>query len=407
MAKLLEELGAAKVRIAALEERLSQNSSNSSKPPSSDPPETPRQGKPPTGRKPGGQPGHKQNKRERLTPTRVEVVKPTRCPCGSKLQGDDAAPLIHQVIEIPPIQPSVVEYQLHALTCPDCRKRTRAKLPPGVPTRGFGPMLTAVVALLTGKYRLSKRMVEALLSDMVNVELCVGSVCNLEQEMSAALEAPVVEAMAFVKTAPVANLDETGWYEGQKDGRAGRAWLWVAVTPLVSVFVISPSRGGAVARAILGSDFAGLLGTDRWSAYNWVETLRRQLCWSHLMRDFQSFVDRGGEGGVIGAQLLERAQPLFGWWHRVREKTLSQERFEDWMTCLERDVLRLLREAEACPDADPKTAGMAREILKLKDALFTFVRSPLVEPTNNVGERTIRPAVMWRKTSFGTHSPEG
>jgi transposase len=407
IAELRALLAAALRRIAELESRLNQNSSNSSKPPSSDPPEAPRQGKPPTGRKPGGQPGHKQNKRERLTPTRVEVVKPKRCPCGGKLQGDDAAPLIHQVIEIPPIQPSVVEYQLHALTCPDCRKRTRAKLPPGVPTRGFGAMLIAMVALLTGKYRLSKRMVEELLSDMLNVELCVGSVCNLEQEMSAALETPVVEAMAFVKTAPVANLDETGWYEGQEGGRAGRAWLWTAVTPLVAVFLISKSRGAAVAKALLGADFAGLMGTDRWSSYNWLPTLQRQLCWSHLMRDFQSFVDRGGEGGVIGAQLLERAQPMFGWWHRVRDKTLSRDVYETWMTCMESDVLRLLREAEACPDADTKTAGMAREILKLKDALFTFVRNPLLEPTNNVAERAIRPAVMWRKTSFGTHSAEG
>ena len=404
VAKLLEELGAAKVRIAALEERLNQNSGNSSKPPSSDPPETPRQGKPPTGRKPGGQPGHKKHERKLLPPTRVEVVKPERCPCGTRLVGDDPAPRRHQVLEIPPIEPIVVEYQLHMLTCSSCRRRTRAQLPRGVPTRGFGPLLTATVAVLTGKYRLSKRLVEALLSDLLNVELCVGSVCNLEQEISAALEAPVAEAAASVKTSAVANLDETGWYEGQKDGRARRAWLWTAVTPMVTVFLISLSRGAAVAKELLGKDFTGILGTDRWSAYNWVSTAQRQLCWSHLMRDFQSFVDRGGEGGVIGAQLLERAQPLFGWWHRVRQKTLCQKTYEGWMAHLESDVLRLLRQAAACPDQ--KTAGMANEILKLEGALFTFVKTE-VEPTNNVGERAIRPAVMWRKTSFGTHSAEG
>ena len=398
-------LAAALKRIADLEERLNQNSSNSSKPPSSDPPEAARPGKPPTGRKPGGQPGHKKNERKLLPPTRVEVVKPKRCPCGTRLDGDDPAPRRHQVLEIPPIEPIVVEYQLHMLTCSSCSRRTRAPLPDGVPRRGFGPTLTAAVALLTGKYRLSKRLVEALLSDLLNVELSVGSVCNLEQEVSAALEAPVAAAAAAVKTSAVANLDETGWYQGQKDGRAGRAWLWTAVTPAVTVFVISLSRGAKVAKALLGEDFAGILGTDRWNAYNWVSTAQRQLCWSHLMRDFQSFVDRGGEGGVIGARLLQRAQPLFGWWHRVRQKTLSQQTYEGWMARLESDVVGLLREAAACPDQ--KTAGMAAEILKLEGALFTFVKNQAVEPTNNMGERAIRPAVMWRKTSFGTHSAKG
>jgi transposase len=263
-----------------------------------------------------------------------------------------------------------------------------------------------MVALLTGRYRLSKRLVAALLSDMLNIEVCVGSVCNLEQRVSAALEAPVKAAKESVKSAGVANLDETGWYEGQKDGRAGRAWLWTAVTPMVTVFAVSLSRGSVVAKDLLGVDFAGLLGTDRWSSYNWVPPSQRQLCWSHLVRDFQSFVDRGGQGGLIGAKLLERVQPLFGWWHRVRQKTLSQGVFEGWMTLVESDVVRLLREAAACQDSDTKTAGMAKEILKLQGALFTFVRNPLLAPTNNMAERAIRPAVMWRKTSFGTRPTE-
>lgn len=405
VAKLLAELAVANARIAELEARLNQNSSNSSKPPSSDPPGAPREGKKPSGRKPGGQPGHKRHERTRLAPDRVEDLKPPRCTgCGDALCGEDPDPLWHQVVEVPPIKPFVVEFRLHALECKGCGKTVRAQLPHGVPSRGFGPMLTAMVALASGKYRLSKRMVEELFSDLLNVDLSLGSVCNLEQEMSDATAAPVEEARTYVRKQPNANLDETGWYEGRKNGRAGRAWLWTAVTNLVTVFVISLSRGAAVAQEILGADYPGLVSSDRWSGYNWLPTAHRQLCWAHLIRDFQGFVNRGGEGAVIGEALLARTKDMFEWRNRVRDKTLDREIYERWMEHLESDVLRLLRKAEVCPEK--KTAGMAREMLKLKEALFTFVKNE-IEPTNNTAEHAVRKGVMWRKTSFGTHSPEG
>ena len=169
--------------------------------------------------------------------------------------------------------------------------------------------------------------------------------------------------------------------------------------------LIDKRRSASVALRLLGQDFTGFLVTDRWSAYGWADVHLRQLCWSHLLRDFQGWVERGGAGVVIGKKLLKRARRMFAQWHRVRGGTLTREAFGCWMQKVEREVGRLLRKAEVCPDA--KVAGMAKEILKLEPALWTFVQVEGLEPTNNAAERAIRPAVLYRKGCFGTHSPEG
>lgn len=178
----------------------------------------------------------------------------------------------------------------------------------------------------------------------------------------------------------------------------------MVTTSLVTVFKIAKSRGEDVAREMLGG-FQGVLGADRWSAYNFLDGLRRQLCWSHLKRDFQGFVDRGGKGAKIGAALLRQTDLMFTWWHRVRDGTLARRTFERRMLPVMEEIRRLLRAAVV--RAEPKTRGMAKAIVKLKWALFTFVREPGVEPTNNVSERRVRPAVIARKLSFGTESPAG
>src|SRR5438270_5028873 len=126
-------------------------------------------------------------------------------------------------------------------------KRTRADLPAGVPRRPFGPRLTAVVALLSGRYRLSRREVRQLLQDLWAVPVSLGAVVRQEQAQSAALAPVVEEARAAVPQAPVVNMDETGWRQEQR-----RAWLWTAVTAELTVFLISQSRGGAAIEALLG-----------------------------------------------------------------------------------------------------------------------------------------------------------
>ncbi len=298
----------------------------------------------------------------------------------------------------------MTDYELHELGC-ECGARTRASLPEGVPAGAFGPRFMSVVALCTSRYRMPKRTVQELLRDLFGVQVGLGSVPKMERFVSEAIAAPVEEARAAVREQPVVHQDETGWYEGPHQGRKARAWLWVAVTAVVTVFRIARSRGAEIAKEMLGEDFRGFLVADRWSAYRWKPRGMRQACWAHLVRDFCCFVERGGAGAKIGEQLLARAKLMFRWWHRIRDGTLTRRTFQRRMRRVESSIGRLLRKAAVCGVA--KTEGMAKEILKHEPALFTFVYVEGVEPTNNAAERALRPAVIWRKISFGTDSERG
>ena len=393
--------------VAELRARLDQNSQNSSRPPSTDPPGLKRSPPhKPSGRKRGAQPGHTRHQRMLVPSHQVDQTvpcMPTACRrCGAALQGTDSEPLRHQVTELPPVHPHVTEYQLHRLACPHCGTSTCGQLPHGVPNGHFGPRLQGVLSLLSGAYRLSKRMVESLASDLLGIEICTGEICALEQATAAALDTVVAEARQYVQQQPSANMDETSWRENRR-----RAWLWVAVTTAVTVFAIRLSRGAKVAREMLGETFGGLLSSDRWSGYHWITLRRRQLCWAHLRRDFQAMIDRGTTGGVaIGERLLGHSDVLFEWWYRVRDGTLSRATFYDYVTRWLRPAFRQDLEAGTrCHCA--KTAATCGELLRVESGLWTFLRHAGVEPTNNAAERTLRHAVLWRKVSYGTDSQAG
>lgn len=171
------------------------------------------------------------------------------------------------------------------------------------------------------------------------------------------------------------------------------------------VFVVRLSRGGPVARELLGETFTGILVTDRSSASNWYPVRWRQLCWAHLLRDFEAMRVRGGRSEEVGDALLAQAHQMFLWWHRVREGTRKRSTFRSYMSPLRRAVERLLEAGSPC--GVPKTAGTCRDMLKRREALWTFVQVAGVEPTNNAAERAIRPGVLWRKGSVGTQSEAG
>jgi transposase len=258
----------------------------------------------------------------------------------------------------------------------------------------------AIVALCTGAYHLSKRTTQDVLEDLFGIALSLGMITHLEQATVQAMATPVAEARTYVRTQPIAHLDETGWREGHT-----RAWLWVAVTAWVTVFVVRLSRGAKVVHELLGEQFCGTLVTDRWSAYNWYPTRWRQVCWAHLLRDIEAMIERGGRSQEVGEGLREQARQMFHYWHGVCDGTLTHARFRVLMRPIRRHVARLLKAGQTC--GVPKTEAVCREVSKLYDALWTFVRVEGVEPTNNAAERAIRPGVLWRKGSFGTQSAQG
>ena len=325
-------------------------------------------------------------------------IRPEMCHCcGTVLMGDDLDPWRHQVAELPPIEPTVVEYRLHRLMCPNCGTKTCGQLPAGVPRGAFGPRLQAVLSLLAGAYRLGKRPIQSLAADLFGLTISTGMVCKLEQATSDSLETPVEELREYVRTRD-AGADETSWRENRS-----KAWLWVAVTKVATVFTIASSRGAKVIRDMLGENYDRVLTSDRWTAYTWIK--RRQLCWAHLRRDFQAMIDRENCGSEIGKSLLERSDQLFHWWHRVRDGTLARSSFQKYVGPLRRAVREHLERGAEC--SCKKTAGTCRKLLKQESAMWTFVWVEGIEPTNNGAERVLRHAVLWRKSSGGTDSEAG
>jgi transposase len=398
----LVRLGA---RVATLTERVQQNSQNSSKPPSSDGPHIkPRPQQAPSGRRAGGQAGHAGHWRPLVPESQVsEVVdvRPATCACCRQaLSGDDPAPSRRQIVDLPPIVLWVKEVRVHALVCPQCGATTRGEDPADLPKGSFGPRVVASIGYLVGAVHVGYRSAAAVMEDLLGLELSVGSVHALATQASEAVAAPVAAAQKAVREAEAVNADETSWREQGK-----RCWLWVAVTKAVVAFCLQPWRNSAAARHLLGSTFRGVLTSDRYSAYYWVDQTRRQVCWAHLRRDFAAFLDRTGAAATIGQALLDASDDLFRLWHRVRDGTLSRQNCQRQMVSIQTRVGDLLREGEALTGT--KTAGTCRQILRLETALWTFLTVEGVEPTNNTAERALRSAVLWRKRSLGTKTQAG
>ena len=392
-------------RLVEVEARLNQTSRNSSKPPSSDPPSAQaRPAKEPSGRKSGGQLGHEGHGRKLKPVSEVDQiidVRPEQCgQCGTLLLGEDGEPERHQVTELPRIKPVVTEYRRHRLGCVACGASTQAEWPATMPAGSFGPRVQATVGYLTGRMGASQREVQDLLATLCQTDVSVGSVGALEQAVSTALAVPVAEAATYVQRQPVRNADETSWREKTK-----RAWLWISVTPLVTIFRLLKTRGAAGAKDLLGAVVWGTIGTDRYAGYHWIDPRQRQFCWAHLKREFIAWSERTGETARIGRALFAVEHQLFTLWHRVREGTLAWADFQVAMLPLMARVKTLLVEGVA--GADAKTQGTCRNLLKREVALWTFVWEPGVEPTNNCAERPLRRAVLWRRRSFGTQSEAG
>lgn len=417
-------------------EKANRTSKNSSSPPSADPPGFEKKTeKKKSSKKRGGQPGHSGHSRD-LYPIEKcsEVIEhhPTICPsCGESLSGEDANPYRHQIVEIPPIEPIVIEHRLHQLTCGQCGTSTRATLPESVNPSGYGVRVVATVALLSVVYRNSQRMVQSALANLFGVSMSLGTVNKLRQEASVAVASCVGEAKLYVQQQEVIGADETSFKQGNIDGcnpkqrqvaavspgfsksREVRSELWVAVTPLVTFFEIALTRCTEAAKNLLGENFSGILTSDRHGAYNWVDPERRQLCWAHLKREFIKISERPGVSKELGTALVKQLELLFELWHRVRDGTLTRYDFEKAVGDIRSSIKATLIEADryeiSAREKTPlaKTVRTCRQLLKVEPAMWLFVTTPGVEPTNNAAERAIRPAVIWRRTSFGSQTQAG
>jgi transposase len=406
LAEQAQRLAEQAQRLAELEARLKTNSTNSSLPPSANPPSAPKPpARPPTGRKPGGQPGHPGHGRPRLPADELVQHLPAQCErCHAPLPAEagpaDPPPTWHQVLEVPPALVQVTEHQAHGRRCSACGHLSWGHIPAAVLSHGYGPHLTALIAFFSGRCHASKRTIEEILVSVFGVPMSLGSVAHAEEEVAAALEEPYTEAEAAVQAAPVKNADETGWAVAGK-----LCWLWMAVAGTVALFKICRGRGRQALAALLGTEVRGTVGSDRWTAYGIIDLFRRQVCWAHLKRDFQKWVDFGGPAAAMGQAGLEAVKEVFEAWGRFREGVLDRPGLQAALGPVSHDLQAALEAGLSCPNR--KVGRFCRNVLAVYPALWTFARVEGVEPTNNRAERTLRPAVMWRKISFGNHSEGG
>jgi transposase len=406
IAVLRTELDELRRVVRDLRARLNLNSQNSSRPPSSDLPSAPPRPKaPPSGRKPGGQPGHEGTTRQPFSFEQVDrhiPVRPPRCGrCSKALSADAAAagePRRQQVVEVPPGAAIVTEYVLENVRCPGCGATTQAE-PPAEVDGVVGPRLQAVLAVLTGRFRLSKReaeeLVEALYGEKARVSL--GLVSDLEARTSEALAPAHAEAHAAVQKAPVAHADETSFPQRHKKG-----WLWTLCTESVAFYLHHEERSKKAAQELLG-DFAGALVVDRWVSYR--HYLLCQLCLAHLKRNFQELVDRGGPGASVGRAGLRALAAVFDLLDRFEKGEVTFESLARKVRPVRDTLFNVLYRGRS--NADPKAAAISKDLIALWPAVWTFTRIRGVPPTNNLAERRLRPAVLWRKGSFGTASARG
>jgi transposase len=403
-ARLERQVAALEERLAEMERRLNRNSGNSSVPPAANPPWAPRPGvRKPTGNKPGGQAGHTGHHRSPLPPEQVDRVVdhlPERCAhCGQGLEGQtpERVRRRHQVTDLPARAVTVTEHRSIACRCRHCGGLTAEPIPPAVLASVCGERLTAAICLASARIHGSRRAVEDLLGDVLGAPLSLGTIVAREAEMTFALDEPYRQAREAIRQAPAKNVDETGWK------RAGR-FLWTAATSTLAVFHVDPCRNRDAMGQLLGERVVGTICTDRFGVYQKVAVRQRAICWAHLMRDFRGFAE-GTATRAFGEAGLAAAGEVMRLWHQFRGGKIARATLRRKLSAVRRTVGQLLGQNRDSPIK--RVGGFCRGLLALGPALWTFARVEGIEPTNNHAERMLRPAVCWRKTSLGSHSPAG
>jgi transposase len=385
----------------ALREKLNTNSTNSSKPPSQDPNRTSRHSQS-TGRKPGGQPGHPGHKRVICPPEKVNrtvEVKPEVCPeCTSWVF--DRTPVsveVRQVIELPEITPEITQYNIYTCKCLGCWKHVRGNVPKEA-ERGFGPRLMGFVTMLTGEGHLTKRKICSITAHL-GLKISLGALCNIHRLAGDLLLPPADAIQQFVLRQDKLNADESGWRVRKK-----RCWIWIGSMVKATFFKIDPLRSHQAYQRIFGV-FEGVLITDRHGAYN-EHKGPKQSCLAHIDRHFEKMSERPGIDGSFGRLLEGQLDLIFGLWDEFKKGTFSrsilQEKANEHVENIRAVLIFTAREAK-----NSKSTALAYDLLGRYLTLWTFLFIEGVEPTNNLAERGLRPAVIFRKLSGGNQSDWG
>ena len=402
-------------RLAALESenaqlksqisRLKKDSSTSSKPPSSDIVKPPASGGRVGKRSIGGQPGHAKHERRMFGPDEIDAswdYTLEACPdCGGVLRSARIAPRVVQQVELVDKPVRITEHRALGHRCVRCGKVHFAPLPDSVRRGGLmGARLTALAAYLKGPCHASYTTVQTFLRDVLGVGISRGQIARIiTGKTAAALKEPYERLRDALPEQPRLNIDETGHKQ-----RKQNLWTWCFRAELFTLFKIDPSRGSQVLVEMLGEEFAGVIGSDYFSAYRKYITdfnVTVQFCLAHLIRDvkFLTTLDKATE--KYGERLLDHLRKIFRIIHR--RDAMTERRFQH---ALERSRKKFLH-AATHPPWTPEARNIAERFKKHGDAYFRFITTPGVEPTNNLAEQAIRFVVIDRRVTQGTRSDAG
>jgi transposase len=414
--ELLEE------RVRRLEGQARADSRTSSKPPSQDPPKSRQErraearlkakellAKEGAARKAGGQEGHLGAGRKLAPEDQVDEIVahyPQACGgCGHEFGEDERRPGgrfgRHQVAELPPISVLLVEHRTHRLRCPECRARTTAQLPDGIASSAFGPRLRAAIVTLTARNRISRRGASELAGEMFGLQLSTGSVDAICQQASDVLAGPYQRVRDWVLARDALHVDETGWRTAG-DSRA----LWTMTTPEAAIFEIAEHCNREQFDQLIGS-FSGIVVSDRWPGYEHLNPERRQVCWSHIQRDFRRHSEGLAEQKTFGEQGLALTGQVFKAWRAYQHEHHDPHHLKAEIEPIQTALRQLLDNHGRKSPRTRQHRRFANNLLKVWPALWTFVAIDGVEPTNNPAERALRGPVIHRKLSHGTRTDHG
>ena len=281
-------------------------------------------------RKGGGQPGHRGAGRDLKPEDQVDEIVdhyPDVCGgCGRRFDEEQRKPGgrfgRHQVCELPPVSVIVTEHRTHQLRCRDCLARTGVRLPVLFRSSPFGAGLQAAVVMLTARHRISRRGICELARDLFGVTLCTGAVDAICERACDALAGPHCQLQDWVLDQGAVHVDETGW-RTRGEGRA----LWTATSPEATFLQIAEHCNREQFDALLGP-FEGIVVSDRWNGFSHLDPHQRQVCWSHLQRDFRRHADGLGEQKTFGEQGLELTRRVFAAWRAYQHEHLDRDRLK-------------------------------------------------------------------------------
>ena len=190
------------------------------------------------------------------------------------------------------------------------------------------------------------------------------------------------------------HVDETGW-RTRGEGRA----LWTATTPGAIFLQIAEHCNREQFNTLIGTAYPGIVISDRWNGYEPSATQsRRQVCWSHIQRDFRRHADGLAEQKTFGEQGLQLTRQVFAAWRAYQHEHHDRDRLKTEIAPIQTELRELLEHASPKKAPQPLAPRFANNLLKVWPALWTFVTIDGVEPTNNPAERSLRAPVIHRKT---------